>query len=174
MKKEKNNMVITIFILTFILSICFSAVSNVVAASFNEIVLFLILVIVIAIGVVFDMVGMAAVSASEATFHSMSSKKIKGAKECISLIKNSSSISSICQDVIGDVCGVISGSLGAVLAISLSTTTGIDNTIISVLLSAFVSTATVGGKAICKPIAMKNADKILHLVGKIKNILRIK
>jgi CBS domain containing-hemolysin-like protein len=174
MKKKNGNMIVTIFILTFILSICFSAVSNVVAASFNEIVLFLILVLVIALGIVFDMVGMAAVSASEATFHSMSSNKIKGAKESIGLIKNSSSISSICQDVIGDVCGVISGSLGAVLAISLSTSTGIDNTIVSVLLSAFISTATVGGKAITKPIAMKSADKIVHMVGKIKNILKIK
>ena len=174
MKKNNKSMIITIFILTFVLSICFSAISNVVAASFNEVVLFLILILVIALGVVFDMIGMAAVSASEATFHSMSSKKIKGAKESIGLIKNSSSISSICQDVIGDVCGVISGSLGAVLAISLSTTTGIDNTIVSVLLSSFVSTATVGGKAITKPIAMKNSEKIIHMVGKIKCFFRMK
>ena len=174
MKKKNGNMIVTIFILTFILSICFSAVSNIVAASVNELFLFIILVLVIGLGIIFDMIGMAAVSASEATFHSMSSNKIKGAKESISLIKNSSSISSICQDVVGDVCGVISGSLGAVLAISLSTTTGIDNTIVSIVLSAFISTATVGGKAITKPIAMKNADNIIHMVGKIKNMLKIK
>ena len=174
MKKKNGNMIVTIFILTFILSICFSAVSNIVAASVNELFLFIILVLVIGLGIIFDMIGMAAVSASEATFHSMSSNKIKGAKESISLIKNSSSISSICQDVVGDVCGVISGSLGAVLAISLSTTTGIDNTIVSVVLSAFISTATVGGKAITKPIAMKYADNIIHMVGKIKNMLKIK
>jgi CBS domain containing-hemolysin-like protein len=174
MKKKKDNMIITIFILTFVLSICFSAVSNVVAVSFNEIVLFLILILVITLGIIFDMVGMAAVSASEATFHSMSSNKVKGAKESISLIKNSSSISSICQDVVGDVCGIVSGSLGAVLAISISNSMSVDNTIVSVLLSAFISTATVGGKAITKPIAMKNADKILHMVGKIKYYLKIK
>ena len=41
MKKE-NNFIITIFILTFVLSICFSTVSNIMAASFNDIVLFII------------------------------------------------------------------------------------------------------------------------------------
>lgn len=174
MKKKKDNIVLSISILTFILSICFSTVSNAVSATAPEIVLFLILILVISIGVIFDMVGMAAVSASEATFHSMSSNKIKGAKECINLIKHSSSISSICNDVVGDVCGIISGSIGAVLAISLSTSTGWDNTIVSILLSAFISTATVGGKAIFKQVAMNNADKILHMVGKIKYTLRMK
>lgn len=172
--KKKDNAVLTIFILTFILSICFSGVSNVIAASFNELVLVIILITVICIGILFDVIGTSAITANEATFHSMSSNKIKGAKECISLIKNSSNISSICNDVVGDVCGIISGGLGAVLAISLSTSTGIDNTIVSVLLSAFISSFTVGGKAIFKRIALKNADKILHVVGKIKYTLKLK
>lgn len=174
MKKKRDNWILTVFLLTFALSILFSGVSNVIAASFNEIILFIILILVIAIGILFDVVGTASITASEATFHSMSSQKIKGAKESISLIKNSNKISSICNDVVGDVCGIVSGGLGAVLAISLSTTTGINNTLIAVLVSAFISSFTVGGKAIFKKIAIKNSDNIVFVVGKIKALLKIK
>lgn len=173
MKKE-NNFILTIFILTFVLSVCFSAVSNVIAASFNEIVLFFIMVGVIAIGILFDAIGTAGITAKEATFHSMSSAKVKGAKEALTLIKSGSKISTICNDVVGDVCGIVSGGLGAVLAISLSTRFGINNTIISVVLSAFISSFTVGGKAIMKNVAMNNADKIIHIVGKVKHAFRLK
>lgn len=174
MKKKKDNWILTVFILTFTLSIVFSGISNVIAASFNEIVLALILVVVISLGILFDVIGTATITANEATFHSMSSKKVKGAKECISLIKNSNKISSICNDVVGDVCGIISGGLGAVLAISLSTTTGFNNTIISVLVSAFISAFTVGGKAIFKKVAIANSDNIVFSVGKVKHLFRIK
>lgn len=172
--KSNRQWIITIFILTFILAIIFSAVSNCIAAVFNEVVLAIILVSVIAIGILFDCVGVSVITANEATFHSMSSKRIKGAKETITLIKNSSKISTICNDVVGDVCGIISGGLGAVLAISLSTTTGINNTVISVIISSLISSFTVGGKAIFKSVAMKNADKIIFFVGKIKHFLKIK
>ena len=163
-----------VFILTFILSICFSTVSNIMAASFNDIVLFIIMVAVISIGILFDAIGTAGITAKEATFHSMSSAKVKGAKEALTLIKSGSKISSICNDVIGDVCGIVSGGLGAVLAMSLSTNFGINNTIISVVLSAFISSFTVGGKAIMKNVAMRKADQIIHTVGKVKHFLRIK
>lgn len=172
--KTKNSFLVTIFILTFVLSILFSSISNVIAATFNDIVLFIIMVVVIMIGILFDCIGTAGITAKEATFHSMSSAKVKGAKETITLLKNSSHISSICNDVIGDVCGIVSGGLGAVLAISLSTRFNINNTIISVILSAFISSFTVGGKALMKNIAIKKADSIIFMIGKLKHFLRIK
>ena len=104
----------------------------------------------------------------------MSSAKVKGAKETLTLIKSGSKISSICNDVVGDVCGIVSGGLGAFLAISLSTKFMINSTLISVILSAFISSTTVGGKAIMKKVAMKNADAIIFKVGKLKHLLRIK
>lgn len=174
MKKEKDNWILSVFILTFVLSVCFSGISNVIVASFNDVVLFIILLLVIALGILFDSIGTASITAKEATFHSMSSNKVKGAKEAITLIKNSSKIASICNDVIGDICGILSGSLGAFLAISVSTNTGINNTIISVIISAFISSLTVGGKAIFKQVAMAKSDSIIFAVGKLKHILKIK
>jgi len=79
----------------------------------------LIILLVIAIGIIFDMIGASSLTSKESTFHSMNAKKIKGAKETIKLIKNNVKISSICNDIVGDICGIVSGGLGAVLAISV-------------------------------------------------------
>ena len=174
MKKEQNKWILTVFILTFILSITFSLVSNVVVAKFNNIILTIILILTISLGILFDLIGTAAISANESTFHALNSKKKKGAKESILLIKNSNKISSICNDIIGDVCGIISGSLGTMLAISISSSTNINSSLVSIVLAAFISAFTVGGKAIFKVVALKNADGIILTVGKIMNKFNFK
>ena len=167
---KKDHWILIVFLLTFILSVIFSTVSNIVAISCNNIVLFIILLLTISLGIVFDLIGTAAITGKESTFHALNSKKIRGAKQGIFIIKNGNKISSVCNDIVGDICGIISGSLGAILAISLSFTTGIDNTIISVVLAAFISAFTVGGKAIFKVVAIKNADSIILGVSKFLSI----
>lgn len=160
--------------MTFLLSIIFSTVSNLVAYNTNQIIIFMILILVIATGILFDMIGASSLTSKESTFHAMSSKKIKGAKETISLIKDNVKVSSLCNDVIGDICGIVSGGLGAVLANSLSETTSLSITITSVIVAAFISSFTVGGKAIFKGIAIKNSDAIIFTVGKIKYFFKFK
>lgn len=167
---KKGNWIIIVFLLTFVLSIVFSTVSNVISVKCNNIVLSIVLVIVIAFGILFDLIGTASITAKESTFHALNSKKIKGAKQGIYMIKNSNQISSICNDIVGDVCGIISGSIGAVLAISITTSTGWNNTIISIVLAALISAFTVGGKAIFKIVAINNADNIILTVSKILSI----
>lgn len=164
---KNNNWLYKVFLLTFILSIVFSSVTTLMQENFNNIVIFIILLIVIALGIIADMIGVAVLTSKEATFHAKASKKIKGAKEAIGLIKNSVKISSICNDVIGDICGIISGGLGTVLTISLAKVTSIPLTISTILITAIISSLTVGGKAIFKTIATKNSDKIIFLVGKV-------
>ena len=167
MKNENKKWIITVFILTFILSVLFSATSNLIAESFNNVVLLIILLITIGIGILLDVVGTGTISAREATFHSLSSKRVHGARTAVFMIKNSSKVSSICNDIVGDICGIISGSIGTMLAISISTTYGFNNTIVSIILAAFISSMTVGGKAIFKQIAIKNANKIVLRAAKI-------
>lgn len=169
---KNNNWLYKVFLMTFILSIVFSSVTTLMQENFNNIVIFIILLIVIALGIVADMIGVAVLTSKEATFHAKASKKIKGAKEAIGLIKNSVKISSICNDVIGDICGIISGGLGTVLTISLAKATSIPLTISTILITAIISSLTVGGKAIFKTIATKNSDKIIFLVGKVINFLK--
>ena len=167
---KKDHWILIVFLLTFILSIIFSTVSNLIVLTGNNILFFIILVLTISFGILFDLIGTAAISANEATFHALNSKKIKGAKQGIYIVKNNNKISSICNDIVGDICGIISGSIGAILAISLSNTLNINNTIVSIVLAAFISAFTVGGKAIFKQVAIKNADNIILSLSKVLSI----
>ena len=170
----KNNIswIYKVFLLAFILSIIFSSISSTIAHAFNSIVLIIIGLIVISIGLLFDMIGVAVLTSKESSLHAKASKKAKGAKQAINLVKNSTQVASICNDVVGDVCGIVSGTLGAVLAINISTKYNINITIITVLITAIISSLTIGFKAVFKNIAMKNSDDIVFTVGKVISIFK--
>lgn len=165
----KDKWTIQVFIISFILSAAFSGLSSYLS-DFNVIVLFVIILIVIGIGILFDMIGVATLTAKEAPFHARSSKKIKEAAVCIDLLKNSTKVSSICNDIVGDICGIVSGGLGATLAIYLTSSFQIPALVSSILVTAFISSLTVGGKAYFKTIAMKKSDEIVFMVGKVMQI----
>ena len=171
---KNNNWLYKVFLLTFILAIIFSAITSILTNNFNDVLLFIILLVVIFTGILFDMIGVAVLTSNEATFHAMAARKINGAKESIVLIKNSVKVSSVCNDVIGDICGIVSGGLAAVLTISICDYFVFSNTITSVLVTSVVSSLTVGGKAIFKTIATKKCDQITTIVGKIVHLFKIK
>jgi CBS domain containing-hemolysin-like protein len=169
MKKIKIewNWIIKISLLSLIISMVFSTVSEVVISNVNILISFIITILFIAIGVVFDMIGVAVTSADEAPFHAMASRKIHGAKKAISLKKNASKVSSFCNDVIGDICGIVSGSTGAVIALGLSSKLGVSTNLINIVTMGFISALTIGGKAIFKTIAIKNSNQIIFKFAKI-------
>ena len=171
---KKDNWIYKVFLMTFFLSVVFSSLSNVITANANLPVMIMITIIVIAIGIIFDMIGTASLTSSEATFHAKSSRKIKGAKESLTLLKNSVRVASICNDVIGDICGIVSGGMGAMVAINLAKFFNNNVTISSIIVSAVISSLTVGGKAIFKKVAIKKCDNIIFLVGKLKNVVKLK
>jgi len=162
-----------VFGLSFFLAAIFSALSSI-CSDLNVIILIIILTLVILIGIIFDMIGVATLTSKEASFHAMSSKKIAGSKEAITLLKNNNIVSSICNDVIGDICGIVSGSLGAGLTSYLVLELDANILWVTTLVTAFISALTVGGKALGKQIAMKKSDYIIFQVGKIKNMLHLK
>ncbi len=170
---KKLNWPIKVFFITFILAAIFSAASNLLA-DLNIIMLCIALVIVISIGILFDMIGVAALTSKKENFHAMASKKIKGAKETINLLNKSTMVATICNDVVGDICGIVSGGLGAVLAITIANNTSLNIVISTIIVTAFISGFTVGGKALGKSTATKNADKIIFLTAKIKKVLTFK
>ena len=157
---------IEVFIITFVLSICFSYVSTNGVSNLSLIPACLILILVIAIGILFDIIGVAVTVANEEEFHAKATKKIKGSKNSIKLIKNASKVANICADVIGDICGVLSGAISALIAVKITNQFSL-NFNLQFLLSALVSALTVGGKAIGKEIANKKSTQIVHAVGKI-------
>ncbi len=168
--KENINWIYKVFLLSFILSLIFSGASSAIANSFNTIILAILIILVIAVGIIFDMIGVAVLTSEEANLHAKASKKLKGAKEAVYLLKNATKVSSISQDVIGDVCGIVSGSLGAVLTLNIAEYFDWNIVLVTMVVTALISALTVGGKAIFKVIAMENADAITHSVGKILSI----
>lgn len=169
-KKENSNTkwIIQVFIITFILSICFSYISTNGVTNLSLIPAVLILLLVILIGIMFDIIGVAVTVADENEFHAKATKKVEGSKKSIKLIKNSAKVANICADVIGDICGVLSGAISAMVSIKLSEKLQMQGSI-QFIISAIVAALTVSGKAIGKEIANSNSTKIVHTVGTVLN-----
>lgn len=161
--------VLEIFIITFILSITFSYISTTNISNLSIIPAIIVLIVVVFIGVIFDIIGVAVTCATEEEFHAMASKKVKGAKTAIKLIRSAPKVSSICSDVIGDIAGVLSGAISAILTIKITQNLGLDFNI-QFLMSALVASFTVGGKAIGKSFAKNKCNSIIYAVSKILSI----
>ena len=159
---------IQIFITTFMLSMAFSYISTNGVSHLNLISAILILILVIGIGIFFDIVGVAVTVANEHEFHAKATKKVKGSKDSIKLIKNAPKVANICADVIGDICGVLSGAISALISMKITEKFGL-NFNIQFLLSALVAALTVGGKALGKDVANNHSTQIVHAVGIILN-----
>lgn len=160
--------VFKITFLTFFISAAFSFISEVLLRNVKVLVAFIILIIIIMIGILFDIIGVAVTAADETPFHSMSSRKIPGAKKSVSMIRNADKVSNICNDVIGDICGVMSGAAGAVIAGKiLLMASNYEKFILSIGMSAIISALTVGGKAIGKQYAISQCNNIVFAIGYI-------
>ncbi len=167
-KQTRTKWIITIFLLTIAISAVISFCSSQLMESSTMAVAFIILLIIVLIGIMFDIIGVAVTSADEKPFHSMAARKVIGAQEAIRLLRKADKVSSICCDVIGDICGVVSGSASA--AIVTQILANFDFSIpqlITLGMSALVAGLTVGGKAIGKGFAIGSSTAIVHLVGKV-------
>ena len=169
-KKERNKTirwVVTIFLVTIFISATISLLSEEAMAVSGMALAFVILLVIVLIGILFDIIGVAVTSADEKPFHSMAARKVPGAREAINLLRSAEKVSSICNDVVGDICGVVSGSASATIAAQI-----LNNfeftwpRVVSLVMSALVAGLTVGGKAIGKTVAINSSTKIVHSAGK--------
>lgn len=166
-KVKKNNIVdyswiIKVVIISFIISVFFSFISEITIPNFNIIIGIVICLTFIMIGIIFDMVGVSVTASDPSIFNSMASNKVRGAHLAVKLKKKADRVSSFCNDVVGDICGIISGSTGAVIAIRLSSLLNVDILFVTLIVTGIISALTIGGKAIVKGIAIKRSNKILH------------
>lgn len=169
-KKQKKtspyNWAVKVFLLTLGISAIFGLLSSE-TKSFPVWAALLVLFFFVAVGIFFDTIGMAVVSADEKPFHAMAARKIRGAKKAIWLVRKADTVSSFCNDVIGDISGVMSGACAAAVAIRLF---GDGNFWGGIIVSAVVSASIVGGKAIGKPFALNNSQKIVFFVAKALSV----
>ncbi len=167
-KKEKvdKKWILIIVTTTFIISFLLSLVANMVIPNLSLVFGIILTLMFIAVGVLFDIVGVAVTTADEAVFHSMNSRKVKGAKTAVRFKKNADKVSSFCCDVIGDICGVISGAAGTAIAMILINDYHTHPIITGLLITAIISSLTIGGKAIGKSFAINKSDIILYSFAK--------
>ena len=170
--KKKHNKtirwVVAIFLTTIVISALISFVSAELMAVSSMAVAFVILLLIVLLGIVFDIVGVAVTSADEKPFHSMAAHKVNGSQQAIRLIHNAERVSSICNDVIGDICGVVSGAAAATITTQILVNFEFTfPRVISLVMSALVAGLTVGGKAIGKTYAIGSCTQIVLAAGKV-------
>lgn len=163
-------------ILTFILSIIFALVSSSVMEKLNMVLSSFILLGIILLGILIDIIGVSITTANAVPFHSMASRKVKGAKEAIQLINSKEKASNFCNDVIGDTCGIISGCAGTVLVthiVERSEFASKQSMLIDVLVAGLIAAITVGGRSAGKAIAISNCNYITLKTAKFLNFFNI-
>ncbi len=168
-KKESvdKKWIIIIVLITFIISFCLSFIADSTIPKLSLVFGIIITLIFIFIGILFDIIGVAVTTADEAVFHSMNSRKVKGANIAVKFKKNSDKVSSFCCDVIGDICGVISGAAGTAISAILITKYNTNILITGLITTAIISSLTIGGKAIGKSFAINKSDIILYGFSKV-------
>src|SRR5690625_6045167 len=162
---------LTIAVITFVLAAIFSIVSSSLLSKIIWYLGMIVVLIIVLIGIVFDMLGIASTAAKEAPFHAMAAEKVHGAKESVIIIRNADKFASFSNDVIGDISGIVSGTATAIVVLQISQILGYSDgsaihISISVILTSFVAALTVGGKALGKYFAIHNSTEIIMMTGK--------
>lgn len=171
-KKSKGYIWPLIVLITAVfLSLSFSILSELVLDKASLIIAIIVIMVFIMLAIITDMLGLAIASSSLEHFTAMASRKVKGSKQAIALIKNADKASSVLNDVIGDVCGILSGAAGAsiVVKIVIDNNASFMSVFVPSLISAVIAGLTIFGKAIFKKVAIKHADSITLHFSKFLN-----
>ena len=105
-------------------------------------------------------------------FHSHAARKVKGARESISVIRHAPQLANLCCDVIGDIAGIISGATTTLIVSELVAKFNLSGILPSLILTGIVSSLTIGGKVMSKGISMNNGNSIVFTVGKIMSVFK--
>lgn len=128
---------------------------------------FAIILALIAFGVVFDIVGVAVAAADEHPFHAMAAKRIAGARQAITLVRRADRVATFAVDLIGEISAAISGAAGAAVVFRLASHYGFPSKIMDTLVIAGIAALTVGAKAAVKGLAIRRANAIVFLIGRL-------
>ncbi len=158
-----------VLVLSISLSIIFTISSEYFMANTGIILSTITVLFLVAISIIFDVIGVAVTVSTAQPFNSMSAKKIKGAKEALTLVKNAEKVSVVCNDIIGDICGVVSGSAGAAIVGRITANIADANIVVLVmaLTASLIAGITISGKSLGKVVAINNSEKIVLRLGKM-------
>ena len=171
-KKEQVDIkwIIKILIMSFCISFGLSFVSEMTIPNLSLLFGIIVTLLFIGLGILFDIIGVSVTSSDEAVFHSMNSRKVKGASIAVKFKKNADKVSSFCNDVIGDICGIVSGAAGTTIAAIVIKTYNFNPLIVTLTVSATIAALTIGGKAVGKSFAINKSD-IIPINIPLKNVI---
>lgn len=169
-KKRSIRYIITVLIGTFIIAFLLGSGTEALLKYFPTSLTWLFLIIIILVGIIFDIIGIAVTAADEAPHHARAAKKLFGAKQSVFLIKRADKVANFANDIVGDITGTLSGAMGASIVIGLLNdypNLGEFKVLLNVLLLAMIASFTVTGKAWGKTLAINEANRILDITGRV-------
>lgn len=154
---------------TFLIALLLSLGSEALLQTVNNFIMALgLLLIIILLGIFFDIIGTAATAAQIAPFNARAAKKIPGAAQAVRITQNAGKVANFCNDVVGDISGTLSGAIGAGIVASLvGTFPALDLVLAGAVMTSLIAALTVGGKAVGKNVAVEYANQIIFQVAKV-------
>ncbi len=162
--------ILLIFVLTFFLAILVSLISRSLLSFLNLPLAALLLLVVISLGILFDMIGVAVAAADLPPFTARAAKKVFGARKALYLVKNADRVANFCNDIVGDIFGTLSGAMGAIIVLRIINTWNdfpLSRTLLDLVVVALIASLTVGGKALGKIIGLAQANQIIFFCGRL-------
>ncbi len=172
-KKKNSHWPLKVFVMSVVLSAVLSFFSSTALVGTGTVIALLVLAVFIGLGIIFDMIGVAVTAADPRPFHSMAAHKEKGGREAVRLLSKANEVSSFCNDVVGDICGIVSGSTAAVIVAQLQQGLNTTSVLISIGVTALISGATIGGKALGKKKAINDSTNVVYRVARMMNTLHL-
>ncbi len=168
--RRRIRWIFVISIWTFFLAVALSFLSHYFLNEIESIAAsFLILLVVVLIGIIFDLIGTAAAAADIGPLNAKAARRVSGAKCGVNLVKNAERVATFCNDVGGDISGIISGTLVTVIVFKLVVNFSHhqEEFYLGILLTALIAALTVGGKAWGKIIAINYSTEVILFVGSV-------
>jgi hypothetical protein len=129
---------------------------------------YVLLLVVIGTGVVFDIIGIAATAANEAPHHARAANRVFGAHQAVYLIRNADKVANFTNDIVGDIANTLSGVMVATIMLAIFRSyphLQVHEIWLNTGMLALVASLNITGKALGKTIAMREANEIIALVG---------
>ncbi|HPE94511.1 MAG TPA: CNNM domain-containing protein [Bacillota bacterium] len=165
-RRSQMTWAIRVFFISLSITAVLSLISGEMLEDVNMIAAFIVLIIFIAIGILFDILGLAVATAKDVKFHSMAARKNAVGKKAVWLLKNADRVSSFCNDVVGDISGVVSGATGTAISAKLFLEKP-HGEWWTLLLTSVIAALIVGGKAACKRLAITKSESIVAVFARV-------
>ena len=146
----------------FGISVAMSLPTQALVSGVGTITAGLVILVVVAIGVVFDVVGVATAAASPVPYHARAAKKMPGARQALWMVRHADRVNNFCTDVVGDIVNTLSGAAaGTIVARLAALHPGMSQLATQILVISGVAAITVGGKAAAKGLAIHHSEEVV-------------